>query len=87
MSYVGPKFKKRVINLIWCLGVTALFFAPHRFYYSGYFGIIPWLVFSDEGSPVQFFPVRLALSVVLWVICLALISRWLKYLDSKSYVG
>lgn len=87
MSYLGLKLRKRVINLIWCFGFTALFFAPVRFYYSGYLGIFQWLVFSEEGSPIRFFPERLALSVVLWIICLVLISRGLKYLDSRSYVG
>ena len=87
MKQFGTKLRKRLINLVWCFGVTALFFAPIRFYYSGYFGIMQWLVFSEEDPPVRFFPERLALSIVLWAACLVLVTKWLKYLDSKSYVG
>jgi uncharacterized BrkB/YihY/UPF0761 family membrane protein len=87
MSHLGAKIRTSLIDLAWCFGVTALFFAPIRFYYSGYFGILQWLVFSDEGAPVRFFPGRLALSILLWIVCLILISRWLKYLDSPDYLS
>jgi len=87
MSKFRANLGKTLIDLVWCFGVTALFFAPFRFYYTGYFGIFAWLVFSEGDPPVQFFPGRLAFSVVLWAACLFLISRWLRYLDSKAYVA
>ncbi len=87
MNHLRAQLKRTLIDLVWCFGVTALFFAPIRFYYSGYFGILRWLIFSDEGAPVQFFPGRLVLSILLWIGCLILISRWLEYLDSPAYLS
>ena len=77
--------RKMPLDLVCCFAATGLFFAPVLDNYIGYFGVIPWLIFSDR-SGVRFYPARLVLSVVLWSISLFFIPRLLKHLDSSSYV-
>jgi hypothetical protein len=86
MNHFRAKLGKTLVDVICCFGLTALFFAPHPFH-CGYFGIIPWLIFSEHYPPVHFFPGRFITSVALWITCIVLVYKRLRYSESKSYVA
>jgi hypothetical protein len=85
MTQLRSKLGKTLVDVICSFGLTAVFFAPHPFNCHR-FGIIPWLIFGEEGfPPVQFFQGRLAVSVLLWLISIIVVYKRFRYLNSKSY--
>jgi hypothetical protein len=90
-------FGKLLIHVTWGVMVSLPFFAPIPFYYTLRFGVIPWLVIDGETSiPGDFMwgPFKmhlylnvLVISVVLWVVSLVLISRWVRRLESNSFLN
>jgi len=97
MQVFGKRFGQLVIHAIWFVIVTVFYFVPLGFHHMFRFGIIPFL-FLDGESPqpgdlmwgdygVHFFPLRLAVTILLWITSLIVIFRWLRYLDSKAYVS
>ena len=85
MSQLKATLRKPLLDVA-CFGLTALFFAPCPFYFSGRIGIISWLNVSDDNPGDRFFPGRFGVSVVLWLISLVLVFKWSEHSESKSRV-
>lgn len=86
-----------MVHVAWGLLVSLPFFVPIPFYYTLYFGLVPWLVIGGEQSlpgdfkcgpfDLHFYPKVFAVDITLWIIALLLASRWLKYFESKSFLS
>jgi hypothetical protein len=89
---------KTIIHVACGTLVSLPFFAPLPFYYTLTFGVFrPWLVIDgEEWIPgdfmcgpfkLHFYPGVFVVCITLWIVLLVLASRWLRYLESKSYLA
>ena len=91
------RFGKPLRHVTWGVTVSLPFFAPIPFYYTLRFGVSPWPVIDSETAiPGDFMlgPFKmhlylnvLVISVVLWAISMVLVSRWVRYLESDSFLN
>jgi hypothetical protein len=99
MKIVLENLRKLLVYGIWFGGITLVFFVPTEFHDNIRVGIIPLLSFlymDGEGmSPggylwhgyqVHFLILPFLISVLLWSFSLVAVYKWLKYLDSESYL-
>jgi hypothetical protein len=91
--------RKIVVYGIWFGAITLVFFLPMPFHHNIRVGTLPLFssIYLDgegmspggylwHGYQVHFFIGRFLISVFLWLVLIVAVYKWLRYLDSKSYL-
>jgi hypothetical protein len=97
MKSRGAQIARGLVNSFWFVFCTFIYVVPIGFHHMHFVGVTAFITLNGEdprpGTPrwgefeFHFFPERLVLAIVLWIFTLFVVFRWLKYLDSKSYVA
>lgn len=88
---------RTLIHVAWGLIIFLPFFAPLPFYYTLHFGVFfPWLTIGGEESlpgdfkwgdyDLHFYPRAFVTDLALWLVGLLLASRFVRYIESESFV-